>query len=65
MLTHRIISEFRHRDRDCTLGIVGPDLIAEVDGIELSGFYLDSADAYAAINRHIDAQEKEKRSCKK
>ena len=65
MLTHRIISEFRHRDRACVIGFVGPDLIVEVEGIELSGFYLDSADAHAAINRHIDAQEKEKRSCKK
>ena len=60
MLKHRIISEFSNRGRDCVIGYVGPDLIAEVEGIELSGFYVDAADANSAINRYIDAEEKAK-----
>lgn len=58
MLAHRIISAFTHRERNVLIGHIGPDLIAEVDGVELGAFYMDSADAHAGINRHIDAQEK-------
>lgn len=60
MLKHRIISEFTHRERTVIIGHVGPDVIAEVDGVELGAFYMDVADAHAAVNRHIDAQEKAK-----
>lgn len=64
MLKHRIISEFKHRERDIVIGHVGPDVIAEVNGVELGAFYMDVADAHAAVNRHIDAQEKAKEKAK-
>jgi len=39
---------------------VGPDLLSEVDGTELGGFYMDLEAARAAGKRHIDAQIKAK-----
>lgn len=37
---------------------MGPDLLAEVDGIELAGFYIDSEAAVLAGTKYIDSQKK-------
>jgi hypothetical protein len=58
MLAHRIISSPAVQGRNCLIGHVGPDLIVEVDGVELGAFYRSTADAWAGIHRHIAAQEK-------
>lgn len=48
--------------RSLTALYVGPDLIAFVDKIELSGFYINRESALIAGRKHVDAEIKAKES---
>lgn len=50
------VGEMTYHGRKIEVKFMGPDLLAYVDGIELSGFYLDSQAAYVAGQKHVDAE---------
>lgn len=47
-----------YKGRKIVARLAGPDLLAYVDGIELSGFYLNTAAVSRAGRRHVDAEIK-------
>lgn len=49
----------RYHGRRLTAHYMGPDLLSQVDGVEMSGFYRDVESALAAGRRYVDAQIKE------
>jgi hypothetical protein len=56
----------RHHGRRLHASFMGPDLLANVDGIELPAFYLSVEAAIAAGRRYVDDQirEEEKKAAK-
>lgn len=60
-LIRKVVSKpEEYRGRTITIRHMGPDLLCEVDGIELSGFFIDTEAARAGGQRHIDAEIKAK-----
>ena len=48
----------KYRGRTITIRYMGPDLLCEVDGIELSGFFVDVEAARSGGQRYVDAEIK-------
>lgn len=58
-IERKVIGEPRkYRGRTITVRHMGPDLLCEIDSIELSGFFIDVKSAVAGGERYIDAQIK-------
>lgn len=56
-LTRKQVGETEvYHGRKLTAQFMGPDLLAFVDDVELSGFYQDVEAARAAGRRHVDAE---------
>lgn len=47
-----------YRGRELEVRFMGPDLLAYVDGVELSGFFLNREAALGAGRRYVDEAEK-------
>lgn len=53
-----VVSTEIYQGRKLVARFCGPDLLAYVDAIELSGFYLDTRAAMLAGKKHVDAEIK-------
>lgn len=51
----------RYQGRRLVARYMGPDLLGYVDGVQLSGFYLDVEAALRAGRRYVDEQIKEEK----
>lgn len=61
MIKRKLIATDVYEGRCVEVRYMGPDLLAYVEDIELSGFYLNTQGAFEAAKRHIDAQIKEEK----
>jgi hypothetical protein len=59
--SRKIVATDVYEGRRITVRYMGPDLLCEVEGIELAGFYLNTEGAYGAAHRYIDAEIKEEK----
>lgn len=57
-IVRKLISSESYQGRRLSARHMGPDLLAYVDDMELSGFYVDASSAIAAGKRHVDAELK-------
>lgn len=55
----KIVGKSEYKGSEITVRHMGPDLLAYVDGAELSGFFLNTAAAIAGGERYIDQMLKE------
>lgn len=58
-IERKIVGESEYRGSKITVRRMGPDLLGYVDGVELSGFFINTAAAIAGGERYIDQQIKE------
>lgn len=57
-VNRKIVGHEKYQGRELVARYLGPDLLAYVDNVELSGFYLDSKGAMLAGRKHVDAEIK-------
>jgi len=58
-IERQIVGKSEYRGSEITVRHMGPDLLGYVDGVELSGFFINTAAAIAGGERYIDQQIKE------
>lgn len=61
MLKRTLIRSEKYEDRTLEVRHMGPDVLGFVNGIELSGFFIDVSAAIAGGQRYVDAEIKVQR----
>lgn len=56
----KIVGKSEYKGSEITVRHMGPDLLGYVDGVELSGFFTNTAAAIAGGERYVDQMIKER-----